>query len=265
MLLKDRLHHEGNRLFRRRSFIPLLLLPAVLASLPYFGFMESAFGEIAEEIWMVWCLCVSLAGQGLRCLTVGTVAPGTSGRTQRGQRADSLNTSGMYSIVRHPLYLGNFIVLLGLGLATQVWWLPIIAMLAAALHYERIIMAEEHYLQDQFGDAYAAWAARTPALLPNLRLWRSPERAFSLRTVLKREYNGVALVLLVFPIIELGSDYFGEGEAFGYWLRTDTHWALMFAGGVVLFFTLRTLKKHTRLLREPQAEVSRMAAPRNRS
>ena len=248
MLLNDLLRRQGDYLFRSRSYIPLFLVPVALASLPYSGYLEQAAGEFVEETYMVACLLLALLGQAIRCVTVGSVAPGTSGRNTRAQRADSLNTSGVYSVVRHPLYLGNFLVLLGMAMATQVWWVPIVASLAFVLHYERIIMAEEHYLKHKFGESYAAWAAQTPTIMPALRLWRPTERAFSLRKVLKREYNGMALILMAFPAIELGEDLLGEGEPFAVWLKEDVYWGIIFWTGVLLFFTLRFLKKHTRAL-----------------
>ncbi|MGB8874133.1 MAG: hypothetical protein WCC75_12145, partial [Desulfobaccales bacterium] len=40
---------------------------------------------------------------------------GTSGRNTQGQVAETLNTTGIYSLVRNPLYLGNFLIWLGLS------------------------------------------------------------------------------------------------------------------------------------------------------
>jgi len=59
-------------------------------------------------------LGVSILGETIRIFTVGYAPRNTSGRnTIAGQIADELNTSGIYSLVRHPLYLGNFFIWLG--------------------------------------------------------------------------------------------------------------------------------------------------------
>ncbi len=59
-------------------------------------------------------------------------------------------------------------MLLGVVLAIKVWWFVLLACLVLALYYERIICAEETFLQQKFGKAYTDWAARTPVFIPNL-------------------------------------------------------------------------------------------------
>src|SRR5689334_21586787 len=83
-------------------------------------------------------------------------------------------TTGMYSLVRHPLYLGNYFLWLGVVLVSRVWWAPVLAILVFWLCYERIMFAEEAYLRQQFGDAFGEWAQRTPAVLPAFTHWRPP-------------------------------------------------------------------------------------------
>ncbi|MGC9453013.1 MAG: methyltransferase family protein, partial [Oceanipulchritudo sp.] len=51
---------------------------------------------------------------------------GTSGRNTKQQVAYSLNTTGFYSVVRNPLYLGNFFMYLGIALFTHHWWLVLV-------------------------------------------------------------------------------------------------------------------------------------------
>ena len=60
---------------------------------------------------------------------MGFAPRGTSGRNTLGQVAEVLNTSGMYSVVRNPLYLGNFVIWLGLALFIKVWWCILIVVL----------------------------------------------------------------------------------------------------------------------------------------
>ena len=62
---------------------------------------------------------MSFFGLGIRVFTVGFTPKNTSGRNTAEQIADVLNTSGIYSMVRHPLYVGNFFMWLGIGLLTQ--------------------------------------------------------------------------------------------------------------------------------------------------
>lgn len=251
MQLIKQLRSHGDFLFRWRSVLPMLLFPVALLAAADAGYFETAFGEVAEEIWLIGCLTVSLAGQTMRALTVGFVPAGTSGRNTRAQRAETLNATGMYSVIRHPLYFANFVVLLGFSMATLQWWMPIVAVLAFVVYYERVIIIEEVFLQKKFGRAYAEWAARTPTFFPRWRLWRAPALSFSLRTVLRREYNGFALILITIPVIELVTEVFGEGQSLAVWLRDDPQWVIIAAIGVLVFLVLRTLKRHTRLLTTP--------------
>lgn len=252
MMLKDELRNQGDFLFRWRSFLPLALLPLAILATSESAYLMQWVGETLEEGWEVFCLGVSLLGLLLRAATVGFAPDGTSGRnTKGGQRAETLNTTGPYSTVRNPLYLGNYLIFIGFVLAIKVWWFVLLASIAYALYYERIIMAEEAFLHRKFGEAYAKWAARTPAILPNPRLWRRPVTEFSPRRVLRREYNGFYLIATVFTLIEIADDLVIEGESIWVWLASDWPWLAFFAAGTLAFVSLRTLKRHTRLLRAP--------------
>jgi protein-S-isoprenylcysteine O-methyltransferase Ste14 len=83
------------------------------------------------------------------------------------QPAHTLVTGGVYSVIRHPSYLGLFVNSLGWGLAfrsgvgvllTALTMLPLLAR----------IRAEERLLHSQFGDEYDAYCARTSRLIPGV-------------------------------------------------------------------------------------------------
>ena len=110
--------------------------------------------------WDGGCLALALLGQAIRFFTVGFVPRGTSGRNTRGQVADVLNTTGMYAVVRNPLYLGNLIIWFGLPLFMKSLWFSTIIILLFTIFYERIIFREEDFLREKFGDVFMQWAAR---------------------------------------------------------------------------------------------------------
>lgn len=169
MPLREDIEKQGNWLFRYRSYIPLIFLPLLFLALKDSEILEKLFGDTIEDAWDIFCVLISFAGLLIRCLTIGYVPKGTSGRNTDKQRADRLNTTGMYSVVRHPLYLGNFLIMLGMMMFTQVWWIVIISVLAFWLYYERITFAEEEFLRKKYGDIFVEWASRTPVFLPRLR------------------------------------------------------------------------------------------------
>jgi protein-S-isoprenylcysteine O-methyltransferase Ste14 len=243
MALRDELEKHGEWLFRRRSYLPLLILPILLVALRNSEGLEQVFGDLANGLWEAFCIVISLTGFAVRCITVGFVPCGTSGRNTEGQIAESLNTTGMYSIVRHPLYLGNFFIFLGFALFIEVWWFTLIAVLAFWLYYERIVFAEEEFLRRKFGDAFLQWTGKTPAFIPKFRNWQPWSLPFSLKNVLQREYTGLFVITTSFTILEILGDLLVEGE-----LEIDLPWVIMFIVGLTIYSTLRTLKKKTRIL-----------------
>jgi protein-S-isoprenylcysteine O-methyltransferase Ste14 len=241
MSLRSQLERNGAWLFRHRSYVPLAAIPIFLACLPTFKYLGESHS--LNEAWQIFCLAISFLGLALRIATVGRAPIGTSGRNTREQVANTLTTTGWYSVVRHPLYLGNYLILLGVALWLHVWWLVMLTSCLFALYYERIILAEEAFLRERFGEAFETWAAATPAFLPRLRSWKPSAVSFCWRTVLQREYNAFLLILGVFFLFDLIGDSCAEGR-----LRLSYGWLFFFLAGLVLFATLRTLKKRTRLL-----------------
>lgn len=251
MRIIHRLEVQGSFLFRWRSFLPLLLIPLAVPALFEAARIEANIGDWVDDILSLGFLAISLFGFALRIATVGFVPSGTSGRNTSEQRAHSLNTTGLYSIVRNPLYVGNFLIALGIVLSIKVWWFIAIFLLAYWLYIERIIAAEEAYLSTKFSKEYDDWVRVTPCFLPRLALWKSPSEKFSLRTVLRREYNGVLVIVLAFLIRETVTDMIAFDEPIADWARRDFLWIGVAMVGALLFVVLRTLKKHTRLLHVP--------------
>jgi protein-S-isoprenylcysteine O-methyltransferase Ste14 len=250
MLVSDRISNQGQFLFRWRSFLPLLLLPLALAAVLESGAtLQLTMGKAFEDAWEAFSIIVSLVGVAVRVATVGFVPARTSGRNTRRQIAASLNTTGLYSVVRNPLYLGNFLIMLGVVMDLQVWWFVLLASVAFWTYYERIVCAEEIFLLRRFGREYAEWARRTPALIPNLRLWRRPELRFSLRTVLRREYGLAFFVTLAFAVIEVGHDVLLGEATRNLWPPEWKCWFIVLAATGLIALTLRTLKKRSHYLR----------------
>jgi protein-S-isoprenylcysteine O-methyltransferase Ste14 len=243
MSLENEFEKVGNWLFRKRSYMPLMLVPIIVFAMLASNDYRPAF-SIGWE-WKALCLFISLAGLTFRSYVVGQVPKGTSGRNTDGQRAETLNTIGIYSMVRHPLYLGNFVILLGIVLWTGLWWLALICFLLFWLYYERIMFAEERYLHKKFGKEFEEWATRTPAIIPSLKHYRPASLKFSLRTVLKREYPGLFNIAASFFILEIFDSLCVA------WVREiQDFWLYFFVGAGVISVVLRLLKKRTYWLYE---------------
>lgn len=243
MTLREELEKQGNWLFRWRSYLPLFILPVLLIALRESEYLERVFGDTIEDFYEGFCIAISFLGLAVRCITIGFIPKGTSGRNTKEQKAEVLNTTGMYSIVRHPLYFGNFLIFLGITLFIQVWWFNIISILTFWLYYERIMFTEEEFLRKEFGDLYLEWAEKTPAFLPKLGNWEQPSVSFSFKNVLKREYTGFFVITTSFTFLDMASDIFTEGK-----MELDLGWAILFTSGLIIYLTLRTLKKKTKIL-----------------
>ena len=189
-------------------------------------------------------LGIVILALGCRALVVGTTAPRTSGRDRRLVAAESLNTTGAYSVVRHPLYVANFLAWIGVALLSGTWWIPTAAAVLGIALYGPIIAAEEQVLRQSFGETHRAWAARTPAVVPNPLGWRPPTRAFSWRAVLRREYPSLVVTAVAAYLVHLARVYqVGRGVP-----RT---WTIGLAVALGLASVLRLLSHATRLFEGP--------------
>jgi protein-S-isoprenylcysteine O-methyltransferase Ste14 len=81
------------------------------------------------------------------------------------QHDHQLVTTGPYAIVRHPIYLGIIDFLVGSALFLNDLGLLLAGMLFV-LYFAGQIRVEERQFAAHFGDEWATYAARTPALLP---------------------------------------------------------------------------------------------------
>lgn len=236
MKLVEHFAAAGDTLFRWRSWTPLLLLPLVLAS--FAGAAYPFASHTAGLVWEVGCFLLSAVGIALRVLTAGTAPRGTSGRNTRAQKAAVLNTTGPYSVVRHPLYLANFLIGLGLSLFARAWFLPVIVALATLLYYERIAAREEAFLEARFGDAFRRWAARVPAVIPRPLGWQPPALPFAWSRALSREFYVLAEVPVAFFVLDVIEDWSVTGA-----IAIDPLWATVGAAGALFFAVMWTRKK----------------------
>ncbi len=242
MALREEFEAQGNWLFRHRSYLPLGLLPLLAAALLSPG--APAASRALTWVWDAVCLGLAGLGAGIRALTVGHVPAGTSARVTTRQDAESLNTTGLYSLVRHPLYLGNVLIGMALVLIVGSWWFAAVSLLAFWIYYERIMYAEEAYLRRRFGEPFEEWAESTPPFVPRPSGWRSPELPFSLKTVLRLEHPTFLLITCGLPALKMLAALLRPGRA-----ELEPFWVLFFALGVITYAALRAVDRRTRFLR----------------
>ena len=231
MSLKNEFAISGNWLFKHRSYLPLIILPLLFYSL---------FTPVGTSFNLLFYtgLSVSLLGECIRIITVAFIPAGTSGRNTKQQKATSLNQTGIYSIVRHPLYLGNFLIFLGPFIFTGNIYGIIIFILSFWIYYERIMYAEEIFLIAKFGSEYENWSSKTPAFLPNIASYTPTKSIFSFRKVLEGEYSGIYGVFVIFTLLLVFRNYNLNITPI-----ISNAWIGIFLGNTLIYITLRTLKK----------------------
>jgi protein-S-isoprenylcysteine O-methyltransferase Ste14 len=81
------------------------------------------------------------------------------------KRDHELIVGGPYALVRHPIYTGILLALIGTALAVEEWRAAL-AVVIVAIAFWRKLRVEEAFMRRQFGETYARYVARVPALIP---------------------------------------------------------------------------------------------------
>jgi protein-S-isoprenylcysteine O-methyltransferase Ste14 len=242
-MIADSMARQGRWFFRWRSYVLLGFAPLAILVIMRPEPVEMQFGSAADTIFETVCIALAFFGLAIRAYVVGHVPAGTSGRNTRGQVAETLNTTGIYSLTRNPLYFANALSCMGVALFLQDIWFALLMALFLIIYLERIIATEEAFLAQKFGDAYRNWAADVPAFFPRLTGWRAPELPFSFRNVLRREYSGLFGVIAIFFALDQSREFLAENTT-----AIDSDWLAALVFGAVIYCVLRWAKKHTSLL-----------------
>ena len=244
MALRHELRAQGDILFRYRSYLPVVtILPALYL---YVAGDRSVIHvpEAHRLAYELCCLAVALLGELVRIKAVGHSADNTSGRnTTEGQLADSINSTGLYSTLRHPLYLGNYLMWLGLAGLTQHLWFMLVFTAFYWLYYERIMFAEEEFLIGKFEDAYLAWSKRTPAFIPKFSQWTKPKLPFSWPKVIRQEKASILNLFLVFFAFQVARSWWQTGT-----VQVDPAWTFGLALALGWYIVVKGLQMTTKVL-----------------
>jgi protein-S-isoprenylcysteine O-methyltransferase Ste14/ubiquinone/menaquinone biosynthesis C-methylase UbiE len=98
-----------------------------------------------------------LSGGFLRCLARGYFVEGR------------LFTAGPYALVRHPLFLGTLLIIMGLLFLLNDWVNWVVVLPSFALFYGATVIYEERSLEQRFGKQWQSYKAKVPAIIPSLR------------------------------------------------------------------------------------------------
>ena len=180
----------GEKLFRLRDYTPVPLLILAL-------FFEQ------PRIATVTLGCFFIAiGELIRIYSVSFI--GGISRTRKGSLGGKLVTDGAFSIVRNPLYVGNFFIHMGVCLFTSVPWLILLGLVFFVGQYFFIVKYEEGLLEERFGEEFLAYKAAVPAWIPDklpaLSEVHWPETFSPALKSEKRTFTAIVVVLILLVI-----------------------------------------------------------------
>lgn len=172
-------------LARQRVRLTIIAFALTLASEILSGWKPRNPLDLADP-WVVSGTIAIVAGLLIRGWAAGMLV-----------KKKRLASNGPYALVRHPLYLGSVLMMLGFMLLTGLWWNLVIVAITAFISIGGAIRSEEQFLAGKFGERWTAYASSRGRLLPRsiagtLRSSWSWERWFQ-----NREFNAVTLSAIV--------------------------------------------------------------------
>lgn len=233
----------GRIVFRYRDYLaPLLLFGGVALTRPH-----PFRGDVGADRWLdALGLGITLCGQILRVGVIGLAYIQRGGRNKT-IAADRLVCAGLFAHSRNPLYLGNFLLIAGLTIIWNSFWLYVAVLLVAGLSLYSMVLAEEEFLRGKFGGEFDAYCRRVNRFIPRLTGLRATIAQFDFdwKRVVRKEY-GTTFTWVSMALVLIGLErlvWLGPHGAAPVFVRGFAVWLGVFS---VYLFT-RWMKKSHRL------------------
>lgn len=161
---RDDRAHGLEKALLAAMFLTMMVVPLLHVLTPWLSFADYRLPRaagiagivlFAVAVWLFWRAHRDLGANWSPTLQI--------------RERHELVTSGIYARIRHPMYAAIWLWALAQPLLLQNWIAGPPVLLAFAAMYAYRSQAEEAMMVDQFGDAYRAYAARVPRLLPRPR------------------------------------------------------------------------------------------------
>lgn len=184
--------------FKYRSYTPIPFLLLMLI------FQQST------PLTLIVGFAIALAGELIRFWGVSWA--GSETRSTGGVGGTFLIISGPFAYVRNPLYVGNVLMYLGLGIMSFALfpYLQIVAIIFFLVQYYFIVREEENYLRDKFKTQYEEYCKHVSAFLPRLFPYKNNrvvQPPFNPKAGLRSEsrslqaFLGISLLLVILWLI----------------------------------------------------------------
>lgn len=204
----------GNFFFKYRNFLFIFLYLALFIPSPQV-FKESTFGASYYLYPLIIGLSITIIGQLIRGVAI-SLAYIVRGGKDKNVYADDLVTEGFFNHCRNPLYVGNILMLLGVGILINSLLFLAIFMPLFLFIYQAIVLAEENFLRGKFGAQFDAYCSRVSRWLINFNGLGTTISSmyFNGKRWLIKEYNtqtiwmlGIVVILLFYyPQLTQGNE-----------------------------------------------------------
>jgi protein-S-isoprenylcysteine O-methyltransferase Ste14 len=144
----------------RRARVPGLVVIVALVLVRSFNGNSGSIDSVPVQIFGLVALAAGLALAVWARVYLGR----NWGMPMSEKEAPELVTSGPYRFVRHPIYSGLLLAMLGSALAATLFWLVPLAGLGGYFIYSARV--EERLMTRSFPEAYPAYRARSKMLVP---------------------------------------------------------------------------------------------------
>jgi len=218
-------------LFKFRSFTPVPLIIIV------FVFFKPQLNPVNNILLISIGLFVMISGELIRVVSVGFSFSGTSGR-ENFLRADSLNISGIYSIVRNPLYIGNLLIYSGLLIVYSNLYALIFFDILLIVQYYFIIKSEGSYLISTYGEEYLDYRKKVNSIIPGFKNYKKPENRFDSMKVIFKENDSVFNAIVIFGLIIMYKGYILTGK-----ILYGKPFSIYFGVLIISYILIKLLKK----------------------
>ncbi|SFH48124.1 methyltransferase family protein [Pedobacter insulae] len=155
----------GNFFFKYRNFLFIFLYLALFIPSAQL-FTEAKLGRNYELYPLFIGLLITLCGQLIRGITIALAYIVRGGKDKK-VHAENLVTEGIFKHCRNPLYVGNILMLLGVGILINSLLFIALFIPVFLFIYQAIVLAEENFLRNKFGDQFNTYCKKVNRWLIN--------------------------------------------------------------------------------------------------
>jgi protein-S-isoprenylcysteine O-methyltransferase Ste14 len=188
------MYESVNALFNNPRLRKVLVRYRIVLGIALVAFLFWQLGWRAEYFWMA--LVVSMAGELIQLWCFASL-----------DKNSTLAFNGPYALVRNPMYLGRYFIVLGLLLLIDQGRLAVVVVYTVVywFYMANRVKREEALLKEVFGQSYADYCAVVRPFLPRLTPCRNGDLAFWDWKLLRRNHGPRNLVatLAVWGLIAL--------------------------------------------------------------